>query len=121
MALINCGKAYNQEISGCTTEMVLDLGLTINTDYKIKYTFANSFAMTTIVTTGIDGKLTLTKDTQLSGFWNDATGVVLFEVQDTNGSTQELTICGETFTQINLHFKAIQTDDTTTNIPIGCA
>jgi hypothetical protein len=121
MALINCNDTFEVDIPGCIDTITLDLPLEI-TLTTVKYSFANGFTLSTKITTNITGIITLTKDTPLEGFWNEGTGPVT--VQFFTGSKcdpEVITICGNTYSQIVLNFKPIQTNDTTFNINCTCA
>ena len=122
MALINCGNAYTQSIPGCIETIVLDLGLIPDTDYTIQFNFQNESILERYYTTDVDGKITLTKNADLEGFWNEGDGPVLFNIYATDScDAQVVTICEVEYTDLILDFKFINTETTEVEFPCPCS
>lgn len=122
MALINCGSAYYQDISGCIQTLSFELGLTPTTEYTFEFIFPNGFKVQKKFTTDGSGNVSIDKNEVLAGFWNDAIGEIPLTIyQGTSQTPVEITICETTYTQLVLNFQSIVTDDTTTIVPTACA
>jgi hypothetical protein len=122
MALINCNATYEIDIPGCTPEIRL-LAPKKNILYTLKFTFANGFTLSIKKTSNSSTSIiTLTKDADLNGFWNDGTGQVILQLFE--GSTCDPainTFCTLEYSQIVINFKPIDTNDTYTSIPCTCS
>jgi hypothetical protein len=122
MSLINCGSAYSQKIAGCIGSIVLDLGLTAETDYTISFTFPNGSVLERTYTTDGDGKITLTKDADQDGFWNEGIGQVFFNVYLPDSCDPTIvTICNVEYTDFVFDFDYVDTDATSVNYPCECS
>lgn len=121
MSLINCGNAYTQPIPGCIETIVLDMGLTAATDYTIQFNFANESVLERTYETDGDGKITLNKNADLEGFWNEADGLVLFNVYPVD-SCEPVTVivCEVEYTDLVFDFKFIDTEATEIVFPCPC-
>ena len=122
MGLINCGSAYTQTIGGCIERIALDLGLTGDTDYTIQFRFENGAILERTYTTDASGLITLAKNNDLAGFWNEGTGLVLFNVYATDSCEAEvITICEVEYTDLVINFQYVDTEATEAEFPCPCS
>ena len=121
MALLNCNATYKQDVPGCIEFVALNFDLEATTQYQVTFTFANGMKLTTRLTTNAGGRISLTKDELLPGFWNDGTGEVVIQIFELTDLCTPivLTLCEVEYSQIILNFTKILIDEEirTENVP----
>ena len=117
MSILNCLTSYTQDVSGCAESLEFSSPtFTNDTDYVVKFTYANGWVLKREVTSGLyDAVIEMPNN----GFWNIGTGIVKVEILSGCDVTT-FDICGTTYSSITLNFINITEDDTIAIIPCPC-
>lgn len=124
MALINCGNAYKQDISGCVDYLTFSLStLDADESYYISFTYANG----AVIQKDIHFNLAYAYvfgyefDIDNDNLWNIGTGPVKVEIFKTGSCNAEVfTICENEYTSLTLNFMNINQDKDYAVVPCTC-